>query len=70
MAASSKGDNIHKIGAIGDDGFFYITTKEGSHNMVTAHAWLRVILSKVEENYGEGVGVVVRIDNDLCHNQV
>ena len=67
--ASSKGRNLHIIGAISANGLVKFTIKRGSFNAELYKEWMRELLRELSDNNDERSYVVV-CDNAPCHTHL
>lgn len=63
---SSRGANLHIIGAIDETGFLDYTVKRGSFNKITFQQWLRRLLDKLRACSNQ-TNVII-CDNAPCHS--
>jgi transposase len=66
---TSKGANIHMIGAITQTGFISFKRKRGSYKMENCNAWLREILQDISVQGVPLNNIVIVIDNAPCHSR-
>lgn len=68
VAAGSRGNNIHVIGCISNNGLIHHKIKRGSFKKEDVKEWTRECLRKANEIYERGVVLV--IDNAPCHTSI
>ena len=66
--ASSKGRNVHLIGAISIDGVLKYTIKRGSFTADLCRTWMEELIESLPTAMGEGYVVVC--DNAPCHSRL
>ena len=68
IVASSRGSNIHIVGAMSEHGMVSYSVKRGSFTKISCQEWLRTMLDGLVESRRRKVVVVC--DNALCHSDL
>lgn len=69
LLPSSRGPNIHLIGAVGTSGVIKMDKRRGPFRALDANEWMRTVLAKWEELGNELSELVVVCDNAPCHSK-
>lgn len=67
---TSRGPNIHLIGAIGTSGIIQLDRRRGSFKADSANEWVQRLLSRWEDSGNQLSDLVVVCDNAPCHSRL
>lgn len=70
LTPSSRGPNIHLIGAIGNSGVIKMDKRRGSFRATDANNWMQTVFTRWEEMGNELSELVVVCDNAPCHSKL
>ena len=68
MRPTSRGKNIHLVGAIGSNGFRFFETRRGSFTHDLSNEFIRRCMRSANQ-YFEGQSILLIIDNAPCHTR-